>query len=222
MPGQIILQKLRYGVSDPVPAGFYEVKPNRDHGYRQLSPMLLGPVHTGETLFPVSQTLENFWQGSKVFRRDLEADGTVGVKYAASKRKMYDQPKGQRHKYEKGKLPDFAVFYDGVTEVRYAYIDARKFYCNHYAYLARKQPKYHELLNRLQRGENLLIRGFDACPLNSHDPQLRSTIRSQYNDPYGVFGHEKVLFTMLCFDLGLFESLPWPELHVELLYPATQ
>lgn len=222
MVGQILLQKLGRGRREAVPVGFYEVLPNRDHGYRTLSPMLLGPVMTGETHFPVSKNLENYWQGSKVFQRDLDSGGDVGFTYQESKRQMYDNPTGKRHKYSRGMRPLCTIFYDGDTEGHYQYIEARKFYCNHYEFLARKQPQYQELLNRLQGGQKLLIKGYDASLMDSHDAQLQETINRHYNDKSEPFGHEKVLFTMLCVDLQLIETAPWPNLNVERLYETTR
>lgn len=221
MPGQILLQKLRRVPAEPVPAGFFLVLPNRDHTYRQLSPMLLGPVRTGETRFPISLNLENYWQGSKVFQRDLDSGGNVGFTYQLSKRLMYDTTKGKRHKYTRGMRPLCTIFYDGDREVRYQYIEARKFYCCHYAYLARAKPQYLELLDRASRGQNLLIKGYDGSLLNSHDERLQTTINNHYSDSSEPFGHEKVLFTMLCFDLQLIQSLPWPDLQVHRLYENT-
>lgn len=218
MVGQILLQKLGRGRAEPVPDGFFLVLPNRAHAYRQLSPMVLGPVKTGETLFPIALTLENYWQGSKVFQRDLEQDGSVGSKYAASKRLMYNNPIGKRHKYSKGMQPLFSVFYDGVTEARYQYIEARMFYCCHYSFLARRQPQYQELLDRLKSGWNLLIKGYDASLMDSHGAQLQVTINRHYNDKSEPFGHEKVLFAMLCFDLDLIKNLPWPGMQIYKLY----
>lgn len=227
MPGRIVADKLRRGGRGEVPADFYLVLPNRDHDYRQLCPMTLGPVMTGETKFPVSQTLENYWQGSKVFGRDLDAGGNVGSVYALSKRLMYNNLVGKRHKYSRGMRPLYTIYFDKEREVRYEYayltngnepVEARKFYCCHYAYLAKKQPQYQELLNRLKRGENLLIKGYDASLIDSQDANLQAIINRHYGDSSEPFGHEKVLFTMLCFDLELIETVPWPDLQVHKLY----
>ena len=39
--------------------------------YKDLSPMKLGPINTGDAKYPECQNLENFWNWSKVYRHEV-------------------------------------------------------------------------------------------------------------------------------------------------------
>jgi len=199
--------------------GFIPILPNKNHRYFQLSPMILGPVYTGETEFPISWNLENYWQGSKLFAQDLEPDGRIGLKYKESKRKMYLDKTPHRHKYKRGMRPYCTIFYNGTIGEHYDYIGSRKFYCNHYTFLAKQQKQYQTILEMLKSGKNLEILGYDGSYLDSRSRSLEDDIKFHYNDDKEPFGHEKVLFTILCKDLQLIDSYPWSDLEIESFYP---
>ncbi len=214
--GKLLVTKLnnRGGKSDGDVAGYHIIRPNRADPYSsELSPMKLGPVITGETKFPKASNIENFWQFSKCFERDLEVDGTIGANYEASKLKGYKDVIPHRHKYQRGMKPLYTVFYDGETAKQYAYVESRKFYCNHYAALALKCSKYQKLVDMLLEGKNVQLQGYDGYWMCSHDyslEDLAKAIKAAYHNPSRPFGHELVLFTMLCKSVGWIDKFPWP------------
>lgn len=216
--GVIRLEKLNFrSTNSIIPENFELILPNKNHSYRELSPMTLGPIHTNETNFPICQNLENFWQFSKCFPQDLEDDNSIGKQYHDSKMKGYLDKTPHRHKYKRGMKPLFTIFYDKDVLHKYQYIESRKFYCNHYEFLARKESKYKLLLEKLNT-TNLLIKGYDGCSIDSSANNLQEILNSQYLNSKQIFGHEKVLFTMLCFDKKYITNKPWEFLDVSKYY----
>jgi len=127
---------------------------------------------------------------------------------------MYTDKTPHKHKYKRGMLPICTIFYDDTTEKRYQYIEGRHFYCNHYEFLVKQQPQYQKLLEMLRSGKQLEIMGYDGSYLDSRSQSLEEDIKFHYNHAVEPFGHEKVLFTILCKDLELINSYPWPKIEL--------
>jgi len=93
----LIVSKSRHWNNNPVKAktGYIPILPNKNHDYYELSPMILGLIHTDETEFPMVYNLKNYWQSSKVFDIDLGLDKLISQKYKRDMR------------------PICTIFYDG-------------------------------------------------------------------------------------------------------------
>lgn len=215
--GDLVLVKMS-GMFPYVPPrdGYINVYPNFKKAwqgigcsYPELSPMSLGPVDHGQSLFymtkngekilrkvPISLNIENFHQGSKFF----EGYDDIEPNYFYKKRdEMFKDPVPHRHKYPERNtgnknIPSYFVWNDpgNGDEHRLTYIESRQFYCNFYERLAKQQPSYEKLKDAHEKGFNIQICGPDANPINN-----RSDIEKEYLNPTVPFGHERVLYTML-------------------------
>lgn len=230
---KISLRRLhQFGAFTPSELGFFTVLPNMFSGgpffpspahpdfvikLRNFSPMRLGPIEHLEPDLPVAKSLENWYQGRKVFRSEVvDVDGgdlTPLPRALEARMKRYQDSTPHRHKLgntkkkhmEAAGLADgenvnvalYTLFRNRFTreEKRYTYIQGRMFYCCWYERLVRRQKEWERLLALYKEGRSLLICGPDA---RDHEgPLSQSLICDWYRDESIPFGHEMVLATML-------------------------
>jgi hypothetical protein len=214
--GSVALYRMRMMRAVPDLPGYRRVYPNYKHqdrrdglGCARLSPMSLGPVRHGQPGLPDALNVENFHQGSKLFREEVSENGNPLPRYYNNRRDFYLDPVPHRHKYKgTGSNKNVPLCFIWVAkdgeEHRLSYVESRQFYCNFYERLARQEPDYTRLEQLLARGVNLQLCGYDA-----HPPGENQSVEEMYLDATKPFGHERVLYAMLTCARGDEESLPW-------------
>ncbi|ELR21419.1 uncharacterized protein ACA1_183540 [Acanthamoeba castellanii str. Neff] len=204
--GDVVLERLRMLKAPRHREGYLRVYPNFKHqnkadgfGCARLSPMSLGPVDHGQPDLPPALNIENFHQGTKVFKEEIDAEGNPGPRYVANRLRFYEDPVPHRHKYRASgggnrNIPLYFLWIDRRygSEHRLTYVESRQFYCNFYERLASQEPDFQKLVEMVEAGTNLQLCGYDAHPL----PEGQ-TIEGAYLDPSVPFGHERVLYAML-------------------------
>jgi hypothetical protein len=177
---------------------------------KQLSPMLLGPITAkkhgwtdedhGEKLYGVkrpfhARNLENMWQSSKVW--EGEEDSTTkmpGKAWYERRQRLWRDTKGHRW-VKKGKDASGnrnIALYQMWGARKLSYLEARRhIYCPIYSELVQQTDAYKKLEQRLQKGENLLLLGFDGYP------QGQRTWKECFEDISKPFGHEQTLACLL-------------------------
>ncbi len=172
------------------------------HGnfYRELSPMLLGPVELvdREYRYP-AKNVENAWQYSKVYKEHLchggfcrdEPNPHPNGKWWKWAHAGWEKKTADRYPMGKGAVPEFSWWDDQPLD----YISAReKIYIPLYQEAVRKYQL--EKLLRLwewSKGNNITLVDFDAY--NHH--ALGMTLDDVLYDPTRKMGHGFVLAMML-------------------------
>lgn len=208
----------------PLRPGWINIYPNFKRNwqgiggnYPELSPMSLGPVVHGQPDVPDSKNIENFHQGSKFFSEKEDEES-----FKKNQKRMFLSREPQRHKF-KGltkNIPDHFVWIDkNKKEHHLTYIESRQFYCNFYERLARKKKQYGCIQKMLSVGCYIQLCGPDAFSIDGigedvidmDQNELIDNIEKEYLSPTVPFGHERVLFTMLIFDLLKIadDQFPW-------------
>lgn len=180
---------------------------NRSDGFgcSSLSPMMIGPIDHGQLGLPICLNLENFHQGNKVYKDEVDSNGNLTQNFYDTRLQMYNDPKPHRHK-RRGEIPLYSIWVtkNGV-EKKINYIGSRQFYCNFYERHVRNLKDFVTLKNLIQQGYNLQICGYDAY-------QPCKSIEEHYLDGSKPFGHELVLYTMLSLNE---EEYPWRKFKTE-------
>lgn len=209
--GKIICSKLRMMKEPESHPGFLKVFPNFKHqnrkdgfGCSSLSPMSLGPVYHDQPGLPPSLNIENFHQGSKCFKEEVDKEGNPSELFYANRLNWYNDPVPHRHKYvgkdaKNKNIPLFFVWQD-KDEHHLSYIESRQFYCTFYERLTRDKEDFIFLKNLVRSGTNIQICGYDAREIQ------KENIEREYLNPDFPFGHELVLFTLLVENE---ENYPW-------------
>lgn len=224
--GVVKCGKILRGQAHPeIPRGFTKVNvssmSNNSNIYRNLSPMLIGPVSFEESLHPneyypdgllpgykpiyredgkldkqlmCSQTFERYWQGSKIYEKELK-DGVLQKCFFVERGKMQElekeDKKRRRRKYPVKDGLPISSLYYGQLM---DYITSRKLvYVPIYMHLVRQLPEYMDLYQRVKNGENLLIVGPDGRDISIDE----NTMRAELENPMYPFGHEMVICSML-------------------------
>eukprot|EP00727_Mastigamoeba_balamuthi_P006361 m51a1_g2345 hypothetical protein (302) ;mRNA; f:570478-571383 len=214
-PGTVTLQRLRMMHTPELVPGKAMVFPNNRHGSHpmacfnccELSPMRLGPVEHGQPGLPPSKNVENFHQGTKVFRQETDKNRNPTEKYYKNRLAAYQDPVAHRHKFQgtdqaNKNIPLYFIWVDKEgTEHRLTYVQSRQFYCTFYERLASARPEYARLREMLASGTSLEICGYDAFPFDPVADAERA-----YLDSTKPFGHERVLAVMLSLPP---EQYPW-------------
>jgi hypothetical protein len=209
--GNVKLLRMRMMKSPEQTSGYLLVFPNYKHqnrkdgfGCSSLSPMLLGPVKHGQPDLPDALNIENFHQGSKCFKEEVDTDNQPNQIYYDNRLKWYNDPVAHRHKYKgddkKNKnIPLYFIWKNKIGEEKHlSYIESRQFYCNFYERLASEKEDFKKLVNMIEEGMNIEICGYDAHDIDN--------VESAYLDPTKPFGHELVLYTMLTCKI---DQYPW-------------
>lgn len=233
--GSVLCGKMRRMKKVPHVNGYLNVYPNFWDGNRkdgfgcnQLSPMSLGPIFHKQENLPPATCLENFHQSNKVFAIEYDSIRKEVMPIFFQKQKeMYADHVPHRHKYPRNTLknslpnsniniPLFSLIYDSVEKCyrRYTYIQSRYFYCHYYELLAKKTEQFHALVEKITKGFNLCILGYDGYDLTSLPGE--STVDMFYRfyvDDSRPFGHELVLCSLLILkDSSLY---PWNKYYQE-------
>lgn len=219
--GQVVTTKL-FGMKNPEhKKGFMSVFPNFKHGNRtdgvgmpSLSPMKMGPIHHFVPNVGPATCLENFWQGSKLYVCESDANREPLPVYVKNRNAMFLDPKPQRHKSvsdpKSGVL--HSVWYDehGVIH-KLPYVESRQVYCVIYEHFAQKSADFLQLQEAVEVGMNLNIIGYDAHDVHRYQGEtLEEKFEAAYLDPKVPFGHEMCLQAML---LLSHDKRPWRKYH---------
>lgn len=212
--GDVILVKFESRRAVKMIPGYLNVFPNNKHqdrpegfGCASLSPMRLGPVDHGQPDCPPSKNLENFHQGNKVFKDEVDEDENPTDVFTKNRLKWYCDDVPHRHKV-KGVRPLYSIWTDrDGTSYKIDYISSRQFYCTFYERLVLEQEDFRTLLELLVDGVNLAIQGYDAAPM----VMTPEGIEEAYLDTKNPFGHEKCLAAMLVLEE---KDYPWRN-HVD-------
>jgi hypothetical protein len=221
--GSVALTRMFRMRAVPTLPGYTKVFPNYRHqnrsdglGCAALSPMSLGPVEHGQPGLPAARCVENFHQGSKCFREEVDRHGAPSALFHENRLRFYEDEEPHRHKYKgtgtNKNVPLYFVWVasDGA-EHRLSYIESRQFYCTFYERLARETEDYARLEHLLDEGYDLQLCGYDAhdVPLAHKDEEPLVAVGRAYLDPTKPFGHERVLYAMLMCPRGREVDLPW-------------
>jgi hypothetical protein len=226
--GSVTLTRMFRMRAVPALPGRTKVFPNYRHqnrsdgiGCASLSPMSLGPVEHGQPDLPPASCVENFHQGSKCFREEVDRHGAPLELFYENRLRFYEDDVPHRHKYKgmgaNKNVPLYFVWVgeDGA-EHRLGYVESRQFYCTFYERLARETEDYARLERLLDEGYDLQLCGYDAhdvSVLPGDDPLVAA--ERAYLDATKPFGHERVLYAMLTCPRGREAELPWRR-HVTL------
>ncbi len=194
--GTVVLSRLIMMKKPENIEGYLKVFPNFRHQHRKdgfgcssLSPMSLGPINHGQPGLPPSLNLENFHQGNKVFKEEVDVNINPTATFYNNRLNFYNDVVPHRHKYH-GK-PHYSIWVNQAgVEQRVSYVESRQFYCIFYERLATQTADFKRLQEMLLEGYNLQICGYDAYPLDV-------PLDERYLDPSKPFGHEIVLYTLL-------------------------
>lgn len=194
--------------------GYFKVFPNYKHqnrsdgyGCMSLSPKAMGPINHKQEGLPPAKNLENMWQGSKCFPREVGADGFPSQEFYDTRLSMYNDPIPHRHKIfidgsiAKGNIPMYSVWVDKEGYENFLkYVESRQIYCNFYEEMAKKSQDFANLKYWKKQGYNLQICGYDGY-------HVTKSIDEHYKDTSRPFGHEMVLYTLLTVDNE--KDYPW-------------
>lgn len=200
--------------------GFTMIFPNFKHGKRKdglglpsLSPKFIGPIDHGQPGLPISKNLENFHQGNKVFKSEVDETGEPTAEFFERQIEMYNDAFPWRHKFHKYKqlaapkgnknIPEYSVWIDEEETVNHiSYVESRQFYCHFYEMAMTTNKEFVKLKTMIDEGMNLQICGYDAYETDTD----KNSLERCYLDSSKPFGHELVLFSMLVLNK---EDYPW-------------
>ncbi len=180
------------GPRDKIPSGslVFNVTSKSPDAGKMFSPMLLGPVQAPCGL--LSQTVENAWQYSKVYRKHVGSDGLPNKEWYAWAKSGFDSKIAHRYPEGKGARPEYS--WDGHRAL--SYIDARRnIYFNLYRDAVRNSTYWPKLLKYLSNYPGKLINIFDFDGYDSL--KVDNNLSLILNDPSRIMGHGFVLLAML-------------------------
>ena len=171
----------RWGSTGALPR--YDVTTGGPEPFRQLSPMLLGPVMLYDGNW--SRTVENAWQYSKVYP-EFALEG-----YGAWARAGWDNPRAVRHPMGKGARPLYSLWAGDKLD----YITARKrIYIPLYAQAVRfYRMTLLQMLCGAAANGSIAITDYDAYDHRA----LGYSWDDVVNDPERKMGHGFVLAMMI-------------------------
>lgn len=197
----------------PKKKGYFNVNVcSNSRQWKDLSPMLLGPVRWAEKrcclydypdgllpgcriinkklMYVEALVLENIWQASKCYNIDLDKKGYIKKSFFERRARFFQETKGHRRTIPKSRGYPVAAYFDGRL---FSYLQSRAIYCYLYEKLASKTEKFELLEELLRNDEKLLILGFDGQKMQATPDNLERA----YRDPSKPFGHELVICSML-------------------------
>lgn len=191
--------------------GYRCIFPNAGHankkegvGLPALSPMKLGPVDLHMKGLGPSLNLENAWQFAKVYPSEVDEDGELTPEYWEDRQDAHDDKIAHRHKptSKNGSVKPLYTVYgtENGDNVKFDYVQSRRFYCHHYAELAKATTEFDDLKKMINDGYNINIYGYDGYPITK-------PVYEHYVDGSEPFGHERVLYCLLTIDDE--EKYPW-------------
>lgn len=159
---------------------------SKDFG-RGLSPFLIGPCDLYDD--HVSKNMENSWQFSKVYREDLEEDGSIGEKYFKWAKEGWNDDFA--HRYPKGK--DAKPLFSYWAGEKLDYVEARKkIYIPLYSEAVRKTEAWKKLKDLYEEKKSIFLVDFDSYNLS-----YGIDYWALWNNPNIKVGHAYVLAMML-------------------------
>lgn len=152
---QIILQRMLFRRSLSYPDGYVPIFPNRRHqnrkdgfGCSSLFPMAMPDTHSlkikvGKQIWEAT-CLENFWQGAKVFDKDIDEKEELTEDYYKMRNSVWSSETPCRHKYDpkKSKCLYFPWCDEDGKKIKLDYIEAGEIYCRIYEKFALKTADY--------------------------------------------------------------------------------
>ncbi len=215
--GQVRCAKISRGVHHPQIPGFTKINASSTGPkfWKVLSPFKIGPIRIIEPIKPnayfpdgihpgfvrsstlpgkqeaICQIFENYWQGSKIYRHEVDEKGQIKKSFFDRRPKAFVMTKGKRRFFPK-RTHGFPIssYYGSIMD----YVQSRKLiYCPLYAMLVENTPQIKNLKERLNKGENFLIVGPDGRDI----PMTEQSLREAVNDPEHIFGHELVICCLL-------------------------
>ena len=165
--------------------------------------MILGPVQHNEKDLPPAKNVENYYQYAKVYPDEYNPiTKQIKPQFWVTMAKGYNDSEPHRRKENRKRTekPLFCVRRDeNGEEHRYTYAQSRVFYCTHYEKLVRQQKQFDMLVKMRADGYHLCLCGYDAnASVTSATNSLEDALLHLYRSEEKPFGHEMVLFTMLC------------------------
>jgi hypothetical protein len=154
----------------------------------QLSPFLLGPVRLYEGI--ISQTMENAWQYSKVYKYHVGRDGEPTADWWAWAENGWMSARAVRYPMGKGARPEFS-YWDGE---HLGYVAARrKIYVPLYAKAVVKTAAFRRLQKMYVGGGPLVLWDFDGYDYLKAGKSLDDVL----DDSTRSMGHAFVLAMLL-------------------------
>lgn len=205
--GKIIMRKIRMMREPKWVERYLSVFPNNRPTHRKLglhlgnlSPMQLGPIiHNNVKCL----NIENFHQGNKIFENEVDKNKKPLPIYFERKNKLYKSDIAYRHKWKAFK--DFQqpkgnkniCLYSILPgdNIKYTYLQSRKFYCKYYQKLAENTDQFKQLKKLIDEGMNICIYGYDARVFD--EIITIEQINEWYKDSNHSFGHEVTLYCLL-------------------------
>lgn len=191
---------LKYSTNEPTVSeqGYLSVNVSKySHNYSVLSPMILGGIEyrleedgRGDTRVVKIKNLENCWQYSKVWNGEVDSDNNPTEVFWKRRKRGWDTPEG--HRRVKNTDEYNYTLYTWWKGEKLDYMQARKkVYCPLYVELVTKTKEYKELKEKADRGQNVMISGFDGYDYS------KKGLKACFNDVSKPFGHELVLCGLL-------------------------
>lgn len=212
--GKVCCRKLKMMSVAPHVPGFYSIFPNYKHGGRSdgigvpsLSPMSLGPVK-GVGQLPEATNLENWWQGQKLYKEEIDRYGNVAESFYLRRDAMFADPIPHRRKENMNSEVEAWLWTNNEGhQIRYKYVSSRQFYCNVYERLSENNTDLEDLRNLMKQGMNLNIIGYDGFDFEKAEGRTPAEkLMKCYLDDKRPFGHELVIVSLLLLKP---EEYPW-------------
>ncbi len=155
--------------------------------YRDLSPFILGPINIPGVK---SETFENLWQFSKVYKRQVDFDGNPNYIWWCWRSKGFADKHAHRYPMDKGAIPLYSWWHGEHL----GYIEARKkIYTSIYARYVKMTDSYTQLTKLYSECGEITLLDYDAYDHLVMGMSLINVI----NNPNRKMGHAFVLAMML-------------------------
>jgi hypothetical protein len=166
-----------------------------------ISPMCIGPVKYVENNVEYNIPIfENFWQNLKVYTHELDENKNPTEIFFKRRNKGWLYTKGHRRVYPKKYLEKLnsKVEYVFYNNKKYDKISSKKeIYCKYYEELIKNNKYFLELKDRFNKGENLLILGFDGFMFDIETDSTQLQNNNIWNNENIIIGHEFVIMCLL-------------------------
>ena len=177
----------------PLYPGFLNIDVTQRGSFKELSPMILGPISHNQAGVPPAQKMENLWQYSKVYQREIDSNGNIMQIFYDERIRGFNDIKGHRKKYP-GEESKFVYWNNKQMDK----VKGRKqIYCKYYADYVVKTAAYRKLEKMLDEGVNIQLVGYDGIYYNPETDSKGKIFKQYLNDPDFTFGHELVLAALL-------------------------
>lgn len=205
--GDVILDKMLFKEPTLLRAGYLNIYPlkgnkNKKDGIAcsSLSPFEIGPIQHGgaDTLVPDAPDLGTFYYASMIRK------GQDKKQFDEKRLKFYANPKNKGLKAKTGDVTGFFYAGEDGVEQELDELQFRIVFARLYEEKIRDLPEFKMLLDRVNSGENVCIRGYTASPIRKG---FIEDFATQYEDG-NRYCYENILATMLALPE---EEYPWRE-----------